>query len=181
MTDNESSKRKTGHGFIQGYNGQAIVDEKHQIIVASQAFGKGQDHSLLEPMIVETAHNMTALGKGDNYIEGKTFIADTGYFSEENLTIVENKKVDAYIPDQNFRKRDIRFETKRSHVPDSDKKLFRDQFVYDKEKNVFICPAGQILQPSRGAIRKLSNYWYKTYHTKREVCASCSLRSHVKN
>lgn len=38
MTDNESSKMKTGHGVIQGYNGQAMVDEKHQVIVAEPSF-----------------------------------------------------------------------------------------------------------------------------------------------
>src|SRR5204862_12683 len=43
ITDNESCKMKTGHGVIQGYNGQAVVDEKHQFIVAAEAFGKGQD------------------------------------------------------------------------------------------------------------------------------------------
>ncbi|MCK9170119.1 MAG: transposase, partial [Treponema sp.] len=32
ITDNESCKMKTGHGVIQGYNGQAVVDEKHQFI-----------------------------------------------------------------------------------------------------------------------------------------------------
>ncbi len=176
MTDNESSKMKTGHGVIQGYNGQAMVDEKHQVIVAAQAFGKGQDHSLLEPMLEETAQNMVALGKEDSFIEGKTFIADTGYFSEENLQVVENKKIDAYIPDQNFRKRDVRFETKRRHVPESDKKLFRDQFVYDREKDLVICPAGQELPPSRGAIRKISHYYYKTYHTTKAVCSACAIR-----
>lgn len=176
ITDNESSKMKTGHGVIQGYNGQAMVDEKHQLIVAAQAFGKGQDHSLLEPMLDETAHTMASLGKGDSFIEGKTFIADTGYFSVENLEVVQQKKINAYIPDQNFRKRDIRFENKRRHVPNSDKKIFRDQFVFDKDKDVVICPAGQILLPSRGAIRKLSHYSYKTYHTTKAICDACLLR-----
>jgi transposase len=113
ITDNESSKMKTGHGVIQGYNGQALVDEKHQVIVSAQAFGKGQDHSLLEPMLESATENYKQLGKGENYLEGKTIIADTGYFSEENLELAGEKKVNAYIPDQNFRKRDPRFTGKR--------------------------------------------------------------------
>ena len=166
ITDNQSSKMKTGHG-----------DEKHQIIVAAQAFGVGNDHGLLEPMIDQAAQNMTALGKSDSYMEEIKLIADTGYFSEENLTIVHNKKIDAYIPDQNFRKRDIRFETKRRHVPNSDQVIFRDQFEYKKQEDVVICPAGQRLPPSRGAIRKLSHYSYKTYHAPKAVCDSCQLRT----
>jgi len=33
ITDNESAKMMTAHGTIQGYNGQAMVDSKHQVIV----------------------------------------------------------------------------------------------------------------------------------------------------
>jgi hypothetical protein len=43
ITDNQSAKMKTSHGVIQGYNCQALVDSKHQIIVHAEAFGNGQD------------------------------------------------------------------------------------------------------------------------------------------
>ena len=33
ITDNESAKMPSSHGMIQGYNGIATVDEKHQVIV----------------------------------------------------------------------------------------------------------------------------------------------------
>jgi len=39
ITDNESAKMKTSKGTIQGYNGVAAVDKKHQIIIDAQAFG----------------------------------------------------------------------------------------------------------------------------------------------
>ena len=51
VTDNESAKMKTSHGTIQGYNGQALVDKKHQVIVHAQAFGNAHDHKHLAPMI----------------------------------------------------------------------------------------------------------------------------------
>ena len=41
ITDNESAKMKTSKGTIQGYNGVATVDKKHQVIVDAQAFGEG--------------------------------------------------------------------------------------------------------------------------------------------
>lgn len=50
ITDNESAKMKTGKGTIQGYNGLAAVDRKHQIIVDAQAFGDGQEHHTLQPI-----------------------------------------------------------------------------------------------------------------------------------
>ncbi len=41
ITDNESAKMTTSKGTIQGYNGIASVDKKHQIIIGADAFGEG--------------------------------------------------------------------------------------------------------------------------------------------
>jgi transposase len=41
ITDNESAKMTTSKGTIQGYNGVAAVDKKHQVIIDAQAFGEG--------------------------------------------------------------------------------------------------------------------------------------------
>lgn len=41
ITDNQSAKMTTSKGTIQGYNGVASVDKKHQIIIDAQAFGAG--------------------------------------------------------------------------------------------------------------------------------------------
>ncbi len=162
ITDNESCKMKTGHGVIQGYNGQAVVDEKHQFIVAAQAFGKGQDSSLLKPMLEETAENYKSIGKSDNYIQNKCVIADTGYFSEDNLTAAQEKNVDAFIPDQNFRKRDVRFETKRRHVPHSEDSFFHDDFTYDAKKMSLSVP--QVRLFLQATVQSGSS---KIIHTKR--------------
>jgi transposase len=51
ITDNESANMMTSHGAIQGYNGQALVDRDHQIIVHAEAFGEGQDHHHIPPML----------------------------------------------------------------------------------------------------------------------------------
>ncbi len=39
VTDNESAKMKTSKGVIQGYDGVAMVDSKHQVVVHAAAFG----------------------------------------------------------------------------------------------------------------------------------------------
>ena len=54
LTDNESAKMKSAHGIIQGYDGVATVDAKHQIVVHAEAFGEAQEHDLLVPMIEGT-------------------------------------------------------------------------------------------------------------------------------
>jgi hypothetical protein len=52
----------TSHGTIQGYNGQALVDAKEQVIVHAEAFGEGQDHHHIAPMVDGAKENMEAVG-----------------------------------------------------------------------------------------------------------------------
>jgi transposase len=50
VIDNESVKMPSSHGVVQGYNAQALVDSKHQVILAAEAFAS-QDHENLKPML----------------------------------------------------------------------------------------------------------------------------------
>jgi hypothetical protein len=43
ITDNESTKMTTSKGTIQGDNCQTASDEKHQIVIATDAVGIGQN------------------------------------------------------------------------------------------------------------------------------------------
>lgn len=61
ITDNESAKMKTSKGMVQGYNGVAMVDDKHQVVVGAEAFGKGPEQDLLKPMI-DTTKDKSACG-----------------------------------------------------------------------------------------------------------------------
>ena len=95
---------KTSHGVIQGYNGVAVVDDKHQVIVHAEAFGAAQEHDLLEPMIEGTKENFQELG--DKGVFEKTkLVADTGYHTEANMKMIMEEGIDAYIPDTQFRKK----------------------------------------------------------------------------
>ena len=79
ITDNDSAKMSTSHGVIQGYNAQALVDEKHQIIVHGSASGKGQDNDQLEQIMDGAKATMEAIGKGSDYFEGRQLSADSNY------------------------------------------------------------------------------------------------------
>jgi hypothetical protein len=96
---------KTSPGVIQGYNGQALVDSKHQVIVHAEAFGNGQDNEHIEPMIEGAKENVKAIGLGESYFEEKTFIADSNYHSEDNLEKCSDENLNAYIPDAYFLKK----------------------------------------------------------------------------
>ena len=77
ITDNESAKMKTSKGVIQGYDGVAMVDAKHQVIVHAEAYGAPQEHDLLQPMIEGTQNNFTSIGNPDIFEETK-LTADSG-------------------------------------------------------------------------------------------------------
>src|SRR5574341_1524493 len=87
ITDNESAKMMTSHGVIQGYNGQALVDNKHQVIVNAEAFGNGQDYAHLTPMID---------GAKDKYkpVKAEKFkLTDFAYDAEKDCYVCPNGKV----------------------------------------------------------------------------------------
>jgi len=81
VTDPDSRIMKTRKGFVQGYNGQAVVTEQ-QIIVAADLTQEENDVKQLQPMLDEAEHNLQAVD-----IEEKigNAVADAGYLSEDNL------------------------------------------------------------------------------------------------
>ena len=120
VTDNESSKMATSHGVIQGYNANALVDEKHQVIVHAQAFGEGEDGNHARPMLEGAKEVLEAIGWRDPLKE-RRISADTGYYSVKNLESCKEHEVDAYVPDPQFRKRDVRFADAGRHRRSVDK------------------------------------------------------------
>jgi transposase len=172
ITDNESAKMKSSQGYIQGYNGMAMVDEKKQVVVYAEAFGTNGEGKHLSDMIEKTEDQLKEAGLSEN-LEEKRFIADTNYFSEENCKYLEEKKIDGYIPDQFFRKRDPRFPEGNSHR--ERKGLYKqDKFIYDEDKNCYTCPGGKCL---RYDSRKNSRgYIGRYYRARKEDCHYCHLR-----
>jgi len=185
VTDNESAKMATSHGVEQGYNANAMVDEKHQVIVNAEVFGKGEDSSLMEPMLKGAKENLEAIGIEES-LKDKTVSADTGYFSVKNLESCEEYEVDAYIPDPQFRKRDIRFEDAGRHRRSVDKRHEKykskkrwfgvDDFTYDDRTGKLICPAGHELYVRS---RKYESKGHKAiiYQAPKKACLGCELRT----
>lgn len=184
ITDNESAKMPSSKGVIQGYNGVAIADAKHQVIVHAEAFGQGPEKDLLKPMIEGARKNYQSLGYKEDLFKEAKLIADTGFYTKTNLQLIDEEKIDGYIPDNKFRKRDPRFNTAKRHDQPIDKnkttkggKYFRPKdFKYDEGRNKMICPAGKALY-----IRN-SNYQYKgskaiAYMARISDCRGCHLRA----
>ena len=115
VTDNESAKMKTSHDVIHGYNNQALIDANHQVIIHTEAFGRGQDHASGPPMLEGALENLQSLGRGAEYLAGKIFTADTSYHSNTSLRKCQELHLDACIPDIYFRRRDPRYAAQRRY------------------------------------------------------------------
>ena len=89
FTDPESRIMKTKDGFVQGYNAQAAVDAASQVIVAHDLSQAGNDKQQLAPML-DAIH-------ATNGRDPAQLSADSGYCSEDNLALVEQRGIDAYI------------------------------------------------------------------------------------
>lgn len=175
ITDNESAKMKSSHGVVQGYNGQAVVDEKHQVIVAAQAFGSGPEQELFRPMIEEAKRNMEYIKGVKGYLGGKKIIADTGYFTEDNLKKADEEKLDAYIPDQQYRKRDERFQGKDKYSPKKKERYTKEDFIYDDKNDRYVCPHGKIVRLDNRNVR-IGRFEGRRYVAKESDCRGCSIR-----
>ena len=175
VTDNESAKMHTSHGTVQGYNGQAIVDSKHQVIVHGEAIGKGLDNDNLPPVVDGAKQNLESIGKGKDYFEDKIITANSSYHSVTNINKCNEEKLDAYVPDNKFRNRDERFASRVCYRPRSKKFTFAD-FHYDGDKNEYICPNGKRLKRSGKAGRHKGKL-LRRYVSKETDCKRCQLRA----
>ena len=94
-TDPESEIMKTSHGYLQGYNAQVVVD-KNQIILAASVTSEQNDLLQLRPMLDEALENLEKVGCRQEELE--TFLADAGYYSEENMRPREGQTVEILSP-----------------------------------------------------------------------------------
>lgn len=185
ITDPESAKMKGSQGIAQGYNAVAAVDNKHQVIVAAEAFGEGQDQSLLEPMIDTVRDNFEAVGEEKDIFETAKLTADAGFHTEENMKRVYEENIDAYIADRAFRKRDPRFNDIERYKERTKKErreyygtaaLFTPKdFIYDAKKRTCICPAGKSLYRN-GANVIIDGRQGIKFRAPKSACRECHLK-----
>jgi transposase len=175
VTDNDSAKMHTSHGTVQGYNAQALVDSKHQVIVHGEAIGKGLDNDNLPPVVDGAKKNLESIGKSKDYFKGKILTADSSYHSVTNIAKCNEEKLDAYIPDNKFRNRDKRFASRVGYRSGSKKFTFTD-FHYDEDKDEYICPNGKRLKRF-GKLGRHKGKLLKRYISAEKDCRRCDLRA----
>lgn len=118
-TDPDAGRFRNGGQIVVGYNCQAVVDERHGLIVHTEAVNQSNDVGLFSGQLQGA---QDALGKNC-----ERACADAGYCSPEDLRKSLDQGVDVVVP----------------VVRHSD---FREHFTYDSGKDQYRCPQGHVLR-----------------------------------
>ena len=115
FTDPDARIMKTSDGsFHYCFNGQAIVDEESQVVLAAELGQSGADSQSLPGMLTRLADSLTAAG-----INGspRTLLADAGYFSEANVGAATAAGIDPLLATGRLRRGEKPPPVPRGRIP----------------------------------------------------------------
>jgi transposase len=101
FTDGESKIMVSGDkSFIQAYNAQAAVDSEYQVVVAGMVTNRAADAVHVQAMVEK-------IEESAGQLPGEMSL-DAGYYSEDNVEYLEDKKIDAYMPPRRIKRSQYR-------------------------------------------------------------------------
>ncbi len=157
-TDPDARLLSKNDQSVAGYNVQIAVDDKHKLIVADEVVNDGNDTGQL--------YEMAKAAKQALDTETLTVVADVGYYSGATLKRCEEDGIVAYVPEA---ERTGRLEAKGCFT--------HQEFAYDAELNVYRCPAGASLYPTKRLKQNTSGRLELRYISRKAVCRACALRA----
>jgi hypothetical protein len=156
-TDKDARLLSKSGQTIAGYNVQIAVDDAHKLIVASEVVNDGNDTGQL--------YEMAATAKRALGVETLTVLADVGYYNGAALKRCEDNGIVAYVP-QAKRTGRLRAQGRFSH----------EDFAYDAAADIYRCPAGEFLKPTKSLKRNTGGRLEVRYTSRKPVCDTCPLR-----
>jgi transposase len=137
------------------YNVQTTVDAKHKLIADFKVTQKPNDLGELDNMAL----------RAKKLFGGKDFeaLADKGYYKAGDLKKCVENGITPYVTKQIYSN------------GTGDKDFYTDKFQYDKEKRIYICPAGKELYYYRNRTQKdkgIVGLEYRNY----EACKNCECK-----
>ena len=95
VNDPDTQRMKANHGYVQGYNAQAVVDEG-QIVLAAEITNTPADFSNLDPMITAAIGELERAGVAGRL---EVALADAQYWNEQHMDeVIANKHIEVLIP-----------------------------------------------------------------------------------
>jgi transposase len=176
FTDPESRIMPDGANkgsFVQGYNAQIAVDSASQVIVAAEVTQETNDKKQLLPMIALIAANLEQ--------KPEKVSADTGYFSEANVTDESVKDVDLYVATGRDKHSDVA-ETSNDPPPPgaSPKEAMREKLRTEAGRTVYKMRKA-IVEPVFGQIKEQRGFRRFSLRGKENVSREWKLVCAVSN
>ncbi|MCX6157376.1 MAG: IS1182 family transposase [Ignavibacteriae bacterium] len=167
-TDKDSRMMKqAGGGYKVSYNGQISVDSKHHLIIDIDVTNEGNDLNQLSNMAKKSKEIMEDENKEENKDNNKKkeedkfkVVADVGYHKGEEIAKCESADIACYVPSP---QRSPNERAGRYGI---------DDFKYDKDKDLYVCPANEELT-FRGTQKRDDNELRKYECSK---CKQCTQR-----
>lgn len=162
ITDKDAKHMSvSNNGTDISHNVQIAVDSKNHLVVAVDVTSSPVDQGQLYSMAVEAAKELKIeLNESKEEIESEEFkftvLADKGYYAYEDLKDCLESGIKPIVAKQN------------SPNMTGNEKYVIDNFIYDKDKDIYTCPEGQVLEN----ISKNSDCRSHTYKNKL-ACKNC--------
>ena len=147
---------KSGQG-IAGYNVQAVIDDKHKLIVASEVVNDSSDVNQLHAMAKAATEALEA--------ESLQVLADAGYYSSAELKACEDDGIIAYVPP-----------VEGNGKVEKQGRFSLKNFSYDAAADAYRCPAGELLHPAKGRFTNTSGRVEIRYFGRKAICGACPLK-----
>jgi len=151
--DARAMTSKSHSAYTVGYNVQSAVDTKHHLIVTHEVTNIGIDKDQLSSMAEQARDALDA-----NTIE---VLADKGYFNSEEIAACDAAGIEVYVPKP---------ATSNARAQG---RFDKDEFIYDRENDHSLCPAGHHLTRRMTVEEKgrtMHVHWAST-------CGDCPLKS----
>ena len=156
LTDPDSRLMNSSNfGVDVGYNVQTSVDAKEKLILDFEVTTQPNDLGQLG--------DMAKRAKELSDVKQLEVVADKGYYNAKELKECVKYGITPYVAKQTY--------SNGTGVRD----YYADKFRYDKEEDVYICPAGEILyraRTRRSSKQGVVGYDYRNY----EACSKCPFK-----
>ncbi len=162
VSSSEPEARTMKHAdgsWAPSHNVQVMTDAEEKVIVGVSVSGDGNDKQQLIPEVEALIERM---GEKPGCL-----LADGGYVSRENVEAMTEKSVELIAPLQEETAR----EAGALAANGIDPEFGRSVFLWDSQRNIFVCPAGQPMEQVK--IRKHHGRVCELYSAPAEQCASC--------
>lgn len=145
--------RANNNGTDVGYLIQAATDARHNLFVHADTTGEVTDKRALTPMAIEVKHLLD--------LKGYKLLSDAGYSSGDQFQVCKVNGIETYCAPMPT--------TAPSYncIPTA-------EFIYDKQNDCYICPAGEVMNRAVGS--GTSRGHYKAFIYKTSACKTCSIR-----